>query len=313
MTLKEYQDQMLKMIQEAVDRFNSQIPAIEREAMNRVLDLVKDIEVRRGQIVNTAANLKKIGQLRSQLEKAIINPKLAAELQKFVNAFTAVANLHQKYFSAIDKRPPAEILKELQQQAKAAVIEKLTKEIDVRIIPAVEEILRMNITEGAKYTEMLARMQDYIIGSGEIAGSFGKLSNLAVTITTDSLNTFSAQYSKGIAQSLGMRWRMYVGSNLKTTREWCLYMTKKKYVFEREIPQILKGIIDGHQVHLNKNDMWDGEKEGTNESNIDINRGGWKCGHQFLYVPEAVVPLPIRIETYNRFGIPHENGYMKAA
>lgn len=312
MTPSEYQEKLLKTIEAAVEKFNGKIPDIEKQAMDRILALTKELEVKNGSIVNSAANLKKIGQLRSMLEGAIINDKLADALQKFVDSFNVVADIHRKYFGAMDERKPSEILKELQLQAKEAVINKLTGEIDIRLIPAVEEILRTSITSGGSYQSLQYIMQDFIIGSKTIEGSYAKLSNLAVTITVDSLNTFSAQYSKQLTESLNLQWRMYVGSNLTTTREWCDWMTKKKYVHTVEYQDILKGRILDHQVKIReKTGLWDGAKEGTDATNIDINRGGWKCGHQFLAVPEASVPVQIRIDTYNKYGIPHVNGKAK--
>lgn len=309
MTPSEYQSRLLKEIDDAVNKFNAQIPAIEKQAMERILAVLKDLEVKGGKIANSASNLKKIGQLRGEIEKAVLNDKLAGALQKFVDSFNVVADLHRKYFGAMDPRKPDEILKELQQQAKAAVINKMTGEIDIRLIPAVEEILRTSITTGGTYQKLLFIMQDFILGTPGIEGSYAKLNNLAVTITIDSLNTFSAQYSRQLTESLKLDWRMYVGSNLKTTREWCEWMTKKKYVHVREYPEILKGKIMDHEVKIRpKTKLWDGAKEGTDASNIEINRGGWKCGHQFLAVPEASVPLQIRIDTYNKYGIPHING-----
>lgn len=314
MTIEQYRDQLMQEIQKAIDRFNAAIPGIEKQAYLRVLDLLKDVQVSRGNVISNAENLKKIGQLRGQLENAIINDKLQAELQKFVNSFNVVADIHRKYFSEIDKRPPAEILKEYQKQAKDAVVESLQKQIDVRMIPEVEEILRMNITGGAKYSEMVFRMQEFLIGSNQFEGSWAKLSNLANTLVTEALNNFSAQYSKNLTVQYGFQWRMYVGSNKKTTREWCTWMTKKKYVHNLEIPDVLKGMIDGHQVEiLEKTKLWDGAKAGTDANNIDINRGGWKCGHQFLAVPEASVPLQIRIDTYNKYKIPHVDGLATTA
>lgn len=312
MTVKEYQDKLIKLIEDATQRFNQAIPGIEREALNRILVLTKEIDVKNGQLINSTGNLKRIGQIRTELEGAIFNSKFERALQDFVNAFTAVADIHAKWFSAQDQRPPADILKELQNQAKTAVIEKLTKEIDVRIIPAVEEMLRTNITTGGTYQRLLAQVQDFIIGSGEIPGSFGKLNNLAATITTDALNSFSAQYSATITEKFNLDWSMYVGSNLTTTRPWCEAMTKKKYIHKAELPDILKGKIDDTEVKLNdKTGLWDGAKEGTDAQNIQVNRGGWKCGHQFLCVPEAAVPVDIRIRTYNKYRIPHTNGVAK--
>ena len=309
MTVAEYQKKLIATIEAAGAQFIKTLPGIEQEALSRVLVLAKDIQTSNGKLVNSVDNLKKIGQLRKEMESAVFNKKFTAALQDFIYAFDATTAIHRKYFTEMDQRPPAEILKELQLQAKSAVIENLTKQIDVRIIPGVEEILRVQITTGGSYRSMISQLSEYIVGNGQIPGSFGKLSNLAATITVDALNNYSAEYSKTMTLELKWKWRMYVGSNLTTTREFCELMTKKEYVHEAELPGILKGTIDGKEMKLNeKTGLWLGAKEGTTITNIDINRGGWKCGHQFLAVPEHNVPVQIRIATYNKYGIKHKNG-----
>ncbi len=140
-------------------------------------------------------------------------------------------------------------------------------------------------------------MQKYILGTkGSTIKNTGKLNNWATTLTIDVLHQFSAQYSQIITADLNLEWMMYVGSNVEATREFCELLTKKKYVHVTELPDILLGKIEGKQVKINpKTELWYGAIEETNIKTLQTNRGGYRCGHQLLSVPQAVIPVDIRI------------------
>jgi hypothetical protein len=94
---------------------------------------------------------------------------------------------------------------------------------------------------------------------------------------------------------LNVEWYVYRGTNLTTTREFCELLTKKEYVHKSEIPELLKGHIDGHQCRIyDKTGLPYGMKEGTNADNFIVNRGGWNCGHQLIPVRTEAVPEAIR-------------------
>jgi len=101
--------------------------------------------------------------------------------------------------------------------------------------------------------------------------------------------------NKTIAEKLNSQWFQYVGSNLTTTREFCLYLTKKRYIHKSEIPLILTGMIDGHQCEIdNKTGLPKRLKAGTTPENFIINRGGNGCGHELIPVDSLTVPFSIR-------------------
>lgn len=307
MKLTQYQTDIIKLLEKAVSEFNNSIPDIQQQALEKTLLNVKDLDIRDGKLVNSAANLKQLAKLK--LQDAIVNPELKAAIQKFVDTFDKVAKMQSEYFKAMDIRPPAEILAELQVQAKTSVIKQMSQLIDSRIIPGIEDVLRTNITGGGSYRQMISQLTEYIIGTKAITGSYGKLANDAATLAIDSINTYSAEYSKITSQTFNMEWSMYVGSLLETSRPFCIEMVAKKYIHDKEIPEIMLGKINGKEIPINKKtDLWYGAKEGTNAQNIDTRRGGWKCGHQWLRVSENAVPVQIRIDTYNKYGIKHTNG-----
>ncbi|MBK7885129.1 MAG: hypothetical protein IPJ81_16090 [Chitinophagaceae bacterium] len=134
-------------------------------------------------------------------------------------------------------------------------------------------------------------MQNYLIDNetGE-----GQLQKYTKQITTDALNQYSGQYTQIVSSDLDFEWFRYSGSNIETTRPFCLACTKKKFIHISEIPQLLKGNFpefrefDG--VINEKTGLPAGLIAGTDVSNFMINRGGYNCAHQLRPVSEDLVP-----------------------
>lgn len=296
MTQQQYQERLLKMLEDAQKKFLDQIPAIEKKVYERLTLLIKDLEIKNGIILNTTDNIRRIGKIRSEIQNAVLAPEYLKAVQEFIDVYDKIAAIQKQYFTSnFGTIPNPARLNEIQKLAKDAVIDNLTSRgLDAEIIMEVEDLLRRNITTGGSYAQMATQLQEFILGRGVVAHP-GKLMNFATTTAIDAINQFSSQYHEIVAKDLGLVWRMYVGSNLETTREFCEHLTKKKYVHESELPEILKGEIDGHQVKINpKTKLWYGAIEGTNISNLPINKGGYRCGHQFIAVANAVVPKQIR-------------------
>jgi hypothetical protein len=98
-----------------------------------------------------------------------------------------------------------------------------------------------------------------------------------------------------INADLGLKWFAYRGSNIKTTREFCLHMTKKEYIHESEFETVLSGNIDCHQCRIyERTGLPQGLIEGTTPENFPTYRGGWNCQHGLYPVPEIMVPKKVR-------------------
>lgn len=62
-----------------------------------------------------------------------------------------------------------------------------------------------------------------------------------------------------------------------------------------EIPEIVKGRIDGHQCEIyERTGLPKGMIAGTTAENFMVNCGGWNCGHKLVLVSEVVVPKEVR-------------------
>ncbi len=288
-TIKE----ILKAIEGSVADFQKAIPGIQADVSEELFNQLKELQVQGGRVLNSVQNLKLIGEIKNKLERLIIRNGYKDSVKQFIAAFDVISDLHLQYFSQFNaKYKPAKTLPFIRDQAVDKTINGLIGQgLQANIIDRVGEILSSNITTGGSYGSLNEQLRASVKGSGDTEGI---LERYTKTITTDAINQYSAQYHETIAMDLGWDWGRYIGSNLETTREFCELLTAKEWVHRSELPEIVKGHIDGHSCKLNKQGLPLGMIPGTDASNFKVRRGGYNCGHQFFWTPDSAVPVDVK-------------------
>jgi len=146
------------------------------------------------------------------------------------------------------------------------------------------DIIRNNITEGAKARNLFDEMGEFLTKDKEV----GHLKRYTAQITTDAINQVSAQQHQFIAEGLGMESFTYLGTIVDKSRPFCRSLVKKKYVHKSEFGKVANGNF------IPKPKSLAGQVPGTNASNLFVFRGGYNCGHQFMAVETDKVPKEIR-------------------
>lgn len=289
-------DKIISTIDDSISSFNKSIPAAQRRMLDEVILLVKDLDVTSdGTIKNNVANLKIIGNIRRKLEEAVLNEKYLKDVEKFTRSFSEIASLQNQYFRSIESTfKPSKLLEEISKQAISWTVDGLTESgIGAGVTDEIEDLLRRNITTGGSYNDLVNQLRDSIISNK--AGQ-GLLERYVKQVTVDSIMQYNRQYSQTISDDLGLQWYMYTGSNITTTRDFCLACTKKKYFHVSELRPLVAGdIFSRSEVPINpKTGLWYGAYPDTTTSNIVIVAGGYQCQHQFQSVLSAVVPEDIK-------------------
>lgn len=301
------------LIQQRVDGFNESIPEVEKRLYRRLLELLKELKVVNNRVVNGVENLNTINKILPELEKVLSDAGYNKKVGEFTKTFDEVRDIQNNYFAGLNVQfTPPKVLKELHKANVNWTKDKLIKNgISASFAPGMQKILTTAMTSGGEYADLTEQMRNFIM-SGE--GGDGALLRYSRQVTTDSLNFFSANYHETITQDLGLKWRVYTGSLLETSRDWCELMVAKRYVHEAELLDCLTKEIDGVEVGSEdlpinkKTGLPRGLMEGTDQNSVKVNRGGWQCGHQWISVTEDQVPLSIRLATYAKYGIGHNNG-----
>lgn len=300
MTQQQYKDQLIKQIEDAVAKFNSQMPALEKELAGKLTEVLRDVELKNGKIANTAINLRKVSALKSLIEKTVLNSGYLNSVQQYVDAFEKIIDLQNKYFKTIDKNfSPNKFLEEVRKTSIDATISSLTESgLKAAVVDPIRGILRENITTGAKFADMVSKIQEAFVSTQ--TGNPGLLSAYAKTATIDALNQYSATYSEAVTKDLGLDWFQYTGTLRATSRIFCRALVKKRWFHRSEIPNLLKGNFQefralGGKIN-EKTGLPDGMIEGTDALNFIIRRGGYRCNHQPIPVADNVVPLNLRMK-----------------
>lgn len=285
---------IISTMDDAIAKFQKGIPVIQRGVVESLINQLKELETQDGRMLNSVQNLKLINQVRNKLERLIISEGYKDSVKQFIEAFDVVSDLHIQYFKLFNNKfKPTKTLPIIRKMAVDQTINDLIGQgLQANIIDGVHSILKDNITSGGSYASLTRQLKDKVAGTPETEGLLERYSR---TITTDAINQYSAQYHETIAADLNFNWGRYIGSNLTTTREFCELLAKREWVHKSELPEIVKGHIDGHSCKLSKSTGLPlGMIAGTDANNFKVRRGGYNCGHQFFWVPESAVPKDVK-------------------
>jgi len=293
---------LISLINEAVEKFNKQVPGIQKQMLDDLQLLVQKLEVKDGKIKIATSNLKILSQIKSRLDKILLSPEYIKSVKGYLGNFNDVVKLQNEYFNSVAKKfTPPKLTAEIKKQAIESVAKSLTENgLHANITDKVRDMMRKAVTGGASYSTLNKQLTDFLINNetGE-----GQLLRYTKQITTDALNQFSGQYTQIVSADLGFEWFRYSGSNIETTRPFCLACTDRKYFHISQLPKVLKGEFpefEEREGKLNKKTgLPEGMIAGTDVTNFMTNRGGYNCGHQWRPVSEDLVPQEIKLEVYS--------------
>lgn len=292
--------ELIEVINQAVSDLNAGIPGIQAELRKKVLLQLKELDLSGDSVKATAKNMKIVGGIKNQLNKLILNPKYTAAVKNYAHTFNQISKLQNKYFSSVENKfsPPA-LGREMEKLAVQGVVKSLTSGIDTNISEGIADILRKGVSTAKSYTDLQGQLDAFITGTN---GSDGQLLRYTKQIATDAINQFSGEYTQLISNDLGYEWFRYSGSNIATTRPWCLACRDRMFFHISELAEVIKGNFPEFEKHggkiYDKTGLPSGMIEGTDLSNFMVNRGGYNCGHQWRPVSERMVPVDIKTRVY---------------
>lgn len=297
---------ILKEIDKAIEKFNKNIPSAQQSMLDDVLDQVRRLDLKNGNIKASVANLKVVTSIKNKLTNIILTDTYLDDVKEFVKSFNDITRLQNDYWKGIESTfKPSPILKEIRNQAIQSTVEALTGSgLAYEVGGSIESILNTNVTTGGSMRDMENQLRSSLTNT---QNSRGVLDRYAKQITTDSINQYSAQYTQLVSNDLGFEWYAYQGTDIKTTRPFCDAMTDIRYFHVSEIPRLLRAedlyyTDNGQRKKVpiySKTGLPSGMIEGTNPENFFIRRGGYNCGHQIRPVSEKLVPNDIKDRVFN--------------
>lgn len=288
-------DELLKTIQEAVDKFNTAVPGFQEAIAKEINLALKDLTTSGDSITASVANIRRIARLRASIEALFRDKRWRKAVGDYVATFEAITQAQNQYFtSLVAEYKPTSVLDAIKQSAIDGAIESLTAVTAKNVSSVVTDLLNKNSTSGASYTELSQLVRDKITNTE--AGK-GILERYTKQITTDALNQYSAQYTQQVTADLGLEWFVYTGALIESSRVFCEACRKKKYIHISEFDDLVHGNFkqfeDMGGTLNKKTKLPEGMIEGTTAQNLTVYRGGYNCGHQFAPVTAYAVPLDV--------------------
>lgn len=294
MSVEEFGQELVAKIEEALAKLEYAANASQEIAVSNISTFLKEFKSNSGgTLENSAENYRQISNVKSEIQKAILNQDFENGITDFVSSYKAIAKLQNDFYAQMeDGFSPSELNNEVQKIAISSTIDNLTESgIEANVVSKIEAALRNAVSTGAGYAQTVKSLTELMTNTD--AGE-GLLLKYVKTYSIDSINQYSRTYNAVVTMDLGFDWYAYSGSNIDTTREFCIHMTKKRFFHKSEVPVLLTGDIDGEQVETNsKTDLPLGMKAETNANNFITLAGGWNCGHQILGVSKLFVPADL--------------------
>lgn len=290
-----------KYIDAQLSDFDKSIPGLEKDLSKRLINELATLQLNRdGSIKRTAANFKKMLSIQRHLNDALIGSKYTNEVKKFFNSTGKISSLINSFYKeTFDIATPNSLAKAIKDGSRNAIIDRMTNGLTGGLYDALQPILNDAVIAGQSYNSLADQIKEVVNGTSEMEGL---ISRYAKQIATDTLNGYAAGYHKAMQEGLGFQWYRYVGSNITTTRDFCIACKDRQYLHVSEFPKIIEGDfkefkeIDGKIYE--RYGLPQGMRLGTNKDNFQIYRGGYNCGHQLRPVYEWQVPKVKRTAVY---------------
>jgi hypothetical protein len=273
-----------KRIVAAIAALEKQNKGLQSELLNLLLqDFVSKITLKEGKIELTAANLAKV----SELDKLFSNFKVEFiddQMSKFTEELLQIAELNGEYYAALGfDQKVVDGISKANELIKARIgvtgsknaivpggyLDTLAQTAEVKQV--LKNIVISQITTTRNVQEFTKAIGNFVKGTPDVDGALVRYYR---QYAYDSYNQVLEVKNQEFAKGLGLKWFIYVGSVIQTTRPFCSKRAGK--------------VFSTDEAETWKNDP-DLIQPSTSASyNPLLERGRYNCRHMIKYVSEEM-------------------------
>jgi hypothetical protein len=273
-----------KRIVAAIAALEKQNKGLQSELLNLLLqDFVSKITLKEGKIELTAANLAKV----SELDKLFSNFKVEFiddQMSKFTEELLQIAELNGEYYAALGfDQKVVDGISKANELIKARIgvtgsknaivpggyLDTLAQTAEVKQV--LKNIVISQITTTRNVQEFTKAIGNFVKGTPDVDGALVRYYR---QYAYDSYNQVLEVKNQEFAKGLGLKWFIYVGSVIQTTRPFCSKRAGK--VFSTD--EVAKWKDDTDLIQPSTKDSYAPLLE----------RGRYNCRHMIKYVSEEM-------------------------
>lgn len=252
----------------------------ERQVLDRMLELVGQLEQRNGALVFSKTNLDRAAAINAELSKLLAGGEYASAVAAFAAEFPAQRKVQDAAFRrAFPSYTASDLAASLVTVSQRRAVDLLAgATLETNFLEPLADAITRAVTTGADWTDTLRLLRREVVGDAEYQG---KLARHVKQVAWDALAVADRSYAAAVARELETEWWYYSGGELPTSREFCLER-KDKYWHTEEVRAWARL-------------TWAGKMEGvtTPDTIFDL-LGGWNCRHTLMPVSAEVVPAEDR-------------------
>ncbi len=286
MTFEEIIKEKIKRLDGVPLKFQTEFEKQQKVIFSDILEKLSELTVKDGHYEISTYNLNTVASITDELKKAFLTDDYLKAVKEFGGEFDKQAAVNNRLFKSTfgDIKVPAVANAYIKVAQKNAVESLIGAPIDKEFIKPIQSILENAIINGAKYSDTVQSIKDFVEGSPE---DNSKLLKYVKQITSDTFAITDRSYTSIVADTLDNDWFYYSGTTVGHTRCFCKERVGNYYHY-KEIESW------GNGDNLGDCDLgdgtWAGEIDGTNQNTIYSYLGGYNCLHFIIPVSIEVVP-----------------------
>jgi len=94
-------NRLSSLLDKSEDTFTDSVPALQKKIFNRVQTLLRELDLRRGKIRATGANLRKINRIKRDIRQIILSDEYLRDVNKFTKSFDTATELQTAFFTTL--------------------------------------------------------------------------------------------------------------------------------------------------------------------------------------------------------------------
>jgi len=226
---------------------------------------------------DSKSNTHKLRMIEKDIE-GVLKDEYAPKIQDYYRSFIEVENNAVALSLEInDLKVGRGMFRDIRQNSLNYVENALLGDgVKARFIDDWMVNISRQVISGGDLFSLESTVRNFVIN--------GRFESYVRQIAMDTINQYHGALQNKIKAEFELEWIVYVGSIISTSRDQCIRWVGKQYLHESE--------LEGEIAWANDNGS--GMIRGTNKGNFAINRGGWSCRHEGIWVSDEVVPKAIR-------------------
>lgn len=277
MSAQQLAEEIESIISLSVDSFAAEVEALQGTIYNRLVTLLKDLELDGdGYIKQSAFNRRILYDAENMVHELLPGEDFTRMVSNSITAIADIDAANEAYFSSMSGKFSSNknYFRSLQTQTISQIESTLLQDgLTAAIKNPLVNILNQNINTGGQFSGFLQQVRDFIQGNDDLDG---RLLSYSRTYLSDTLFNYSRAFQQAVTADLKLEYYAYTGGAIDKTREFCLERLGR-FFHQKEVESWAE--LD-----------WQGKRPDTTKSSIFIYCGGYNCRHSLIPVDKSIVP-----------------------